>query len=376
LRLDLGLDEADIAFGDAAPAASAGPARPMPNGPGTQFPSAMPQPSERTQRGRTQAAVPPTAVGGQPTIAWPATQQPVPQTLAAAAEAIPRTGFVRTPGTDAPPAPLAAAGARPAKRGPLLWIGLAAAAAVAVAVGVFVVTGSKDPSALPETAGAPGTIPPSGASAAAGPAPVPSTVSAAAPTVAPPTAQPMAPSPISTPAADAGAFDVVREFDRIVQAQSPGFRVEAKADKTTLKIDRDELAFTLKSEREGFVYVFIYGADKVLMQLYPNIDSGSLRIKKGETMKLPQGRIYLQVTEPPGPGQVLAMVSNRQRDHSDLKPRMDGGHRYFATGAESAQIAARHTGPLPVLAGRALCPPSGPCDDAYGAAVIKVETVR
>jgi len=55
---------------------------------------------------------------------------------------------------------------------------------------------------------------------------------------------------------------------------------------------------------------------------------------------------------------------------------MEGGHRYFATGAESAQIAARHAGPLPVLTGRALCPASGSCDDEFGAAVIKVNVVR
>jgi hypothetical protein len=241
-------------------------------------------------------------------------------------------------------------------------------------VAAFVFTGSKAPPPEQAATTAAAATSPVPLPTAAGPTPTP--VAAPSAATAPAPGATAALSPISTPSADAGTFDVVREFDRIVQAQSAGFKVEAKADKTTLKIDKDELAFNLRSEREGFVYVFIYGADKVLMQLYPNIDSGSLRIKKGETLKLPQGRIYLQVTEPPGPGQVLAMVSTRQRDHSDLKPRMDGGHRYFATGAESAQIAARHSGPLPVLAGRALCPPSGPCDDAYGAAVIRVETVR
>jgi hypothetical protein len=298
--------------------------------------------------------------------------------LAAAPEPVPRTGFVRTPGTTAAAAPVEPVAA-PARRGPLLWIGVAAAAAVALAVGVYVVTGSRPAATEPQAAAGPAAPAPTAAPEAAPPAGA--TAAAPAPGTAPAVAGPAAPvaqgaSPISAPAADAGAWDVGREFERVVPAQTPGFRVEAVTPKTTLKIDRDELTFTLKSEREGFVYVFIYGADKVLMQLYPNIDSGSLRIKKGETLKLPQGRIFLQVTEPPGPGQVLAMVSTRQRDHSELKPRMDGGHRFFSTGAENAQIAARQTAGRPALAGRALCPATGPCDDEYGAAVLKVDVVR
>jgi hypothetical protein len=388
LRLDLGLDEADIGFDE--PGSSPAASRVLPSGPTTRIPTAMPG-DDRTPGARTampastRSAMPQTLAGpgaAGATIAWPSTQVPTP-----AAAPIPRTGFVRTPGTDtAPVAPVVAnaapAVAAPPRKSPLLWIGIAAAAAVLLAVGVFVFTGKQPDAPVADSALA--SAPPPAPATAVTPSPT-TAVPAASPTATPPattaaatptSANPGANTPISGPVADAGVFDVGREFDRIVQAQSAGFNVEAKANKTTLKIDQDELTFTLKSEREGFVYVFLYGADKVLMQLYPNIESGSMKIKKGETLKLPQGRIYLQVTEPPGPGQLLALVSARQRDHSELKPRMEGGHRYFATGAESAQIAARHAGPLPVLTGRALCPGSGSCDDEFGAAVIKVNVVR
>ena len=208
----------------------------------------------------------------------------------------------------------------------------------------------------------------------------------------PPVAADSAPAPVVTALAPASAaavlplpapvpappvvFDISREFERIVQAATPGFELRTQVNKTVLRIDRDELSFTLQSEREGFVYVFLYGADKVLMQLYPNIDSGTLKIRKGQTLKLPQSPVVLGVTEPAGPGELLVLVSARQRDHAELRSSKDGAFRVFATDAAGAEQAARHSGPVPLLAGRAICPGATQCADEFGATEIKVEVVR
>jgi hypothetical protein len=41
--------------------------------------------------------------------------------------------------------------------------------------------------------------------------------------------------------------------------------------------------------------------------------------------------------------------------------------------AQVTNLAA--TGPLPAMAGRGICPASGPCVDEYGAARVRVEIV-
>ena len=197
------------------------------------------------------------------------------------------------------------------------------------------------------------------------------------------TTQPTPPAtqlPVAAPPAAAAttstAFDVGGEFDRVVQAQSAGFMLQAQAVKPKMLIGRDDLAFSVQSERDGFLYVLAYGSDGALTLLYPNTESGSLKIRKGQTLKLPQPPIVFETTEPAGAGLLLVMVSARQRDHTALAPRKEGPFRHFPTGADAARIAAMHPEIKPLLAGRASCPTASPCDDEFGAAVIQVETVR
>ncbi len=133
---------------------------------------------------------------------------------------------------------------------------------------------------------------------------------------------------------------------------------------------------TVQAEREGYLYLFAYGADKSLMQLYPSITSGSLKVRKGQTVKLPLGSEQpFETTGPAGATDLLVMVSPRQRDHSALRPKKDGTLRVFPTGAEAAALAAQFKGSGPVMAGAALCTPKQPCEDGYGAALVRVDVV-
>jgi hypothetical protein len=206
---------------------------------------------------------------------------------------------------------------------------------------------------------------------AAGPVAAPTPASAALPAPPPPVTA-AAPIPAPSPAA---SFDVPQQFASIVKAQTPGFDVKLTTNKTSYRIDKDELSFSIQSEKEGYVYVFMYGTDQVLMQLYPNIKQGSLKIKKGQALKLPQLPDVFQTAGPAGPTDLLVMVSPRQRDHSDMRPKKDGAYRVFPTGAEAAGLAAAVTGPTPAMAGKVICPANTPCDDEFGAALVRVEVV-
>ncbi len=257
------------------------------------------------------------------------------------------------------PAPGTTPAAAPARKGGA-WVGIGAGVVVlaALAVGAYLWLGPAPRPPAPVAESTPAAL-------------APTTAALAAPTTPPPTAPAVAAAP--PPAA---SFDVPAQFDRVVQAQSPGFDVSAQATKSQLRIGHDELSFNVTTGREGFLYVLAYGSDGALTQLYPNTVVGAVKVRKGQTLNLPQRPITFDTTEPPGPGELLVLVSNRQRDFSAMNPQTDGPFRTFPTGAQAQRLAAAVSGTMPPLAGRAVCPSAGPCDDEFGAALVKVETIR
>jgi hypothetical protein len=244
-----------------------------------------------------------------------------------------------------------------ASRSPLVLAGAAGAVLVAGASTWFLLAPSPTPAPAP-------------------PAPSAEAASAATPTSPPPPAVAAAPPPLPPPAAPVG-LDPSLEFERVVAGQTPGFGVRASARSNVLRIGRDDLAFTVDSDRQGYLYVFAFGADGALVQLLPNTVSGSVRVRPGRTFRFPTGDgVVLTASDPPGPGQLLVIVSALQRDHGALDPKREGAFRFFPTGAAAAPLLASLSGGPPPLAGRAICPASGPCDESYGAAVILTEAVR
>ena len=229
---------------------------------------------------------------------------------------------------------------------------------------------------------------PAGAVTSTAPAPPPAAPAPVAAAPAPGTAPQPSPAPVlaTAPAATttatptptaAGGFDIGTEFERVVQAQTPGFGVQAHAVKSTLRIDHDELQFSVQSEREGFLYVQAYGSDGVLLLIYPNATTGSQKVRKGQTLKLPQSPIVFQTSEPVGPTLLLVMVSARERDLSSLQPRKEGSYRLLPTGADAQRIAASlPPGKVPAQAGKVICAGGATCDDEFGATLLRFETVR
>ena len=176
------------------------------------------------------------------------------------------------------------------------------------------------------------------------------------------------PAPSAAPPGPAGPWDVGGEFVRVVQAQTAGWGLDVALDKPTLRIGRDKLVFTLRSLQEGHVYVYHLSSDGQLQQLYPNGLTPPPRIAKGGTLRLPQGRLDFNVEGPPGPSQLLVMVSRWPRDHQQAAPRDDHGFLSFAIDAAAAARAAAAPASQPLLAGRPVCtPPGSNCSDAYGA---------
>jgi len=251
----------------------------------------------------------------------------------------------------AAPAPTAtpAVGVKPKGNGAMMGVGIGVVVLGALGFGAYALFAPKPRPAPPPI------------DVATGPVPAPAPASAALP-----------PAPAPAPA----TYDVPQVFASIVKAQAPGFEVKLKTNKAVYRIEKDELSFTIQSDKEGYVYLFMYGSDQILMQLYPNIKQGSLKVKKGQVLRLPQPPDVFQTTGPAGPTDLLVMVSPRQRDHLAMRPKKDGAYRVFPTGPEAAALAAAVTGPVPAMAGQVICPANTPCDDEFGAALVRVDVVQ
>jgi serine/threonine protein kinase len=276
----------------------------------------------------------------------------------------------RETGQHSPGRSSAAGPGQPAgRRVPWLAVG-ALVLALAAGSAYMVLTPPARPGSAAELA-TPGLVP---APKPGPPAALPPAVEA---TVAAPTSAPQASPAVATSAAAAlpPTFDVSQEFARVLKAQSSGFDLRLQTNKTTYRMGKDELNFSIQSEREGYVYVFAYGSDQGLMQLYPNIKQGSLKVRRGQLLKLPQSPDVFESTGPPGPTELLVLVSPFQRDHSGLRPQKDGAYRVFPTGAAAAALASQMAGPAPPLAGQVLCPNAAACVDEFGAAWVKVQVV-
>jgi serine/threonine protein kinase len=211
-----------------------------------------------------------------------------------------------------------------------------------------------------------------------GPAPAPI---AAAPAAAPAPAPEAAPAPaqaLVTPSAHNASDD----FQRIVAAQTAGHGVEVTLVRTTVRSEKDAIEFTVKSQQDGYLYVFNHGSDGSLLQLYPNRTVPQPRIRKDVPLYLPRDNapkgsdLSFSISGPSGANQLLVLVSTLPRDHSALPARDEGGFAFYPTGDAATALSARHTGPLPWIAGLPKCPAGAPCTDSFGAAIATFNVVQ
>ena len=170
-------------------------------------------------------------------------------------------------------------------------------------------------------------------------------------------------------------FNIKDEFNKIVVAQTPGFRVDAHAIRPKLRIGKDALSFTVQSARAGFVQVLVLGPDGSALLLFPNAQASDNRIRAGDTLTLPRASWKLDTAEPIGTENFLVIVSEQPRDYSELSKTRDYIFLKLPTEQKGLQLAATWTRSTPMLLGGLKNCASADCD-AYGAAQFSVEIIR
>jgi Caspase domain/Domain of unknown function (DUF4384) len=95
---------------------------------------------------------------------------------------------------------------------------------------------------------------------------------------------------------------------------NPKREVLVTLNKPTLKIGKDSLDLTIKSNHDGYVYLVLLGSDSnSFYVLYPNGLDKDNRIRAGETLRVPKADWQVQAAGPVGTDNLLVMVADSPR---------------------------------------------------------------
>jgi hypothetical protein len=143
--------------------------------------------------------------------------------------------------------------------------------------------------------------------------PVPQVSVAPATQVATPT-----PAPIKIPAAEPILASLATLKD-IEQQRNPKRVVDVKVSKPSMKIGKDSLDLTIKSNHDGYVYLILLGSDsKSFYVLYPNGLDKDNAIKAGQSLRIPKPDWEVKANGPVGTNNLLVLVSDSPRKLDNL----------------------------------------------------------
>lgn len=161
--------------------------------------------------------------------------------------------------------------------------------------------------------------------------------------------------------------------------------VTLTAARSTFKIGRDKVQFTLTSSHAGYVYLLMVGSDgKEFDMLFPNQLDKDNQIAAGQTLSLPRPNWQITASGPAGKDQLLAMVADAPRDFSKLKLTPAGPFSVIAANPVSAKDIQFVTS-ISSNASSDECSDeilkrnlriAKSCSNAFGAAMISIEEVN
>lgn len=126
--------------------------------------------------------------------------------------------------------------------------------------------------------------------------------------------------PLAFTASGAGSpatsVDPVRTLANIQAMRDPSHQVVLQAARTTLRIDQDELDFSVNTSQAGYLYVLHVGSDGMTFDLlFPNAQDTNNRVNAGNHA-LPRPTWRVRVAGPVGTSRLMAVVSPRPLDMS------------------------------------------------------------
>lgn len=124
--------------------------------------------------------------------------------------------------------------------------------------------------------------------------------------------------------------DAPKTLEDIRAAANPLYRVVLKTATDSIRVGQDELAFSVETDREGYLYLFYVGSDgKTFDQLFPNKVDTDNRLPRG-VHRFPRDSWRLKATGPVGTDYLLAVASETPMDFSR---QMDRSGTFASTAA-------------------------------------------
>ena len=295
--------------------------------------------------------------------AMPTAQPAVTEALALPVPANPPAAVPKPP-APAPTPAVTAVAATPAPAAPATNAAAAAAVAIGHAAAAAGATASTQ-----VTAHAP----------AAAPVPVvavaPTPVAVMPVATAPVAAIPTVPAPLPALSGDQALRQMFEQRDakRVVTV---------KPSLNQLRIGKDPLGISVRSERAGYVYVAFAGSDNQSLDLlFPNDKDQHNRIEAGQTMQLPRDDWRIMASGPVGKDTVLVLVTDAPRDIASLHGTKTGPFQSSLNDANGrAQLGSlmttAHLANAPQCSSTAKRGNSALCSDAYGATMVTLEEVK
>ncbi len=218
----------------------------------------------------------------------------------------------------------------------------------------------------------PAKPPEAAAPAAPAPTAAPTAAPVAAPVATPTAAPPAAPAPAPAPVRVASPAEILAEL----HAQRDGARaVTAASRQPKLKIGKDLLQLDITPAKDGHLYIALAGSDgKSLYLLYPNDLAKDNAVKAGQKISLPSKGWEIVAGGPAGTETLLVMVTDAPRDLSGLAQEKAGPFmKSLLDGEGRSRLQFVLSNGTPAAG----CGTAGkpPCSDAFGAALVKVQTV-
>ena len=183
------------------------------------------------------------------------------------------------------------------------------------------------------------------------------------------------PSVATPPPAVRPPFDIVTALEDIVRHADPLMSVNILPSKSKVVFGKDKLQFRVKSSESGYVYVYLAGTDAAhFYLLFPNAIDRDNRIEADKVIELPRKGWQITAGGPAGVDHIVTVVSPVPRDltaiglkASDTIPEFD---------LELAKTRwAQHQGSGSPFVGPAQCPAGQPCEQRYGASLVRIEEV-
>jgi hypothetical protein len=199
----------------------------------------------------------------------------------------------------------------------------------------------------------------------------------------------LVPSFVETgPAAGAAPakIDVLATMNDIYSQRDDRWQVQATLGKPTLKIGTN-LGFTIRSQHDGFVYIFYQGTQPdSFYLLFPNQLDGNNAIQANQELQVPRQDWAVTALGPRGTDHLMVMVTATPRDFSTLALPAEyvsqAGPFQKIKPSEQAVARISQIATLSAAAGKAACQKAGAnrdlgvaeqCSNVYGASLVSVE---